>query len=339
MKIGVLGLGFMGSTHLQGIARIPELELFAVMDSDERRLSGDLSGIQGNLGGPGQKMDFSAARQYRSPQEIVADPDVEALDICLPTHLHAPIAISALEAGKHVIVEKPMALDGPEAARMIDAARRSGKLLMVAQVLRFFPAYECLGELVKSGRLGPIRSAFFRRRTAVPTWGAWEFDKSKSGGGIFDLLIHDVDQVLDLFGWPEAVSATGYEKMQDGVDVMMGEFHFPHIGSVTVTGGWFHRGEYPFSMEYTVIGDKGVVEFSSSGRPATVYWADGRKEALPAEDKDAYQAELAYFAQCCIQGAPPKRCTPESSALAVRLTKQMVDARERRGERLPAGLA
>jgi predicted dehydrogenase len=175
----------------------------------------------------------------------------------------------------------------------------------------------------------------FRRRTAVPAWGPWEFDKSKSGGGVFDLLIHDVDQALRLFGMPEAISATGHEDMPHGIDTIAAEFHYPQIGSVTITGGWHHRGEYPFSMEFTVVADGGVVEYSSAGRPATVYWADGRKELLPASEKDPYQAEIEYFLDCCRSAARPELCLPEESAQAVRMTRLMVEARDGRRRRTP----
>ena len=335
MRIGVLGLGFMGSTHLQALARMSGVRLAAVMDADEKRLAGDLSGIQGNLGGPGQRMDFAGANRYRTVEEILADPAVDAVDICLPTNLHAPAAIQALRAGKHVLVEKPMALD-PEAADAMRAeAEGAGRVLMVAQVLRFFPAYEGLYDLVKSGGLGAVRSAFFRRRTAVPTWGPWEFDKAQSGGGVFDLLIHDVDQALRLFGIPGAISATGHEDMPNGIDNIVSEFFYPEVGSVTITGGWYHRGEYPFSMEYTVTGDGGVVEFSSAGRPATVYWAGGRKETLPDSGKDAYQAEIEYFVDCCRSSRRPELCMPDESATAVKITRLMVEARSERRRLTP----
>lgn len=335
MKIGVLGLGFMGSTHLQGILRIPGLELAAVMDADPKRRSGDLSGIQGNLGGPGQRLDLSGVARYGTVAEILADPAVEAVDICLPTNAHAPAAIDALRAGKHVLVEKPMALDEDSAALILAEAARAGRVLMVAQVLRFFPAYRALHDLVRSGRLGAVRSALFRRRTATPTWGPWEFDKTMSGGGVFDLLIHDVDQALWLFGAPEAITATGHEDLPRGIDTIAAELHYPNVGSVTITGGWHHRGQYPFSMEYTVVGDEGVVEFSSAGRPATVYWADGRSEVLPADDKDPYQGEIEYFVECCRTGARAERCPPEESAQAVRLTRRMVEARNSRQRQTP----
>ena len=119
MKIGVLGLGFMGGTHLQACSKIPQAELLAVMDGNETRLSGDLSSIQGNLGGPGLKMDFSRLRKYRSIEAILDDPEIEAVDVCLPTYLHATTVIQALRSGKHVLCEKPMALDGNEADAMI----------------------------------------------------------------------------------------------------------------------------------------------------------------------------------------------------------------------------
>ncbi len=332
MKTGVIGLGFMGSTHLQAIAKIPQAKLIAVMDQDEVRLSGDLSSIQGNLGGPGLQMDFSAIRKYRSVDAILADPDVEAIDICLPTFLHKAVAIQALRAGKHVLCEKPMALSGDEADAMIAEAESAGRVLMVAQVLRFFPAYCELSRLVRSGALGQIRSALFRRRTAVPAWGPWEMDRKKSGGGAFDLLVHDVDQCLHLFGVPETVASTGHDDMANGIDIVSSEFHYPSVAQVTVTGGWFHRGEYPFSMEFTVMGDRGVVEYSSAGRPVTVYWADGRKELLHPEEKDGYQAEIEYFQECCRLRRRPEACLPEESSLAVKLTKLMVDAREKKGE-------
>lgn len=321
----------MGSTHLKALARIPGVQIAAVMDTIEARLSGDLSGIQGNLGGRGQAMDFSAMRKYRSIEEIVADPDLDAVDVCLPTCFHAGATMAALRAGKHVLCEKPMALDGCTADAMCAEAERQKRILMIAQVVRFIPAYAGLAQLVKTGRLGTVRWAFFRRRTSVPTWGPWEFDKSKSGGGIFDLLVHDVDMALMLFGAPQAISSVGHEDMPHGIDMITSNFHYGGGPAVTITGGWHHVGEYPFSMEYTVIGDNGVVEFSSAGRPATVYWSDGKKELLPAPEVDCYQAEIGYFVECCEAETAPAVCPPAESATSVKLAKLMVDARESEG--------
>ena len=139
MNVGVLGLGFMGSTHVQAWSRIAGARIAAVMDGNEKRLTGDFSEIQGNLGRESQAVDFSDVRKYQSVAEILADAAVDAVDICLPSHLHAPVAMDALRAGKHVLVEKPMALDGSSADALASEAERTGRVLMVAHVLRFFP--------------------------------------------------------------------------------------------------------------------------------------------------------------------------------------------------------
>jgi predicted dehydrogenase len=333
MRIAVLGLGFMGSTHLKALRNVKDAELGAVVSSDDRKLSGDLSDIAGNLGGPGEKMDFSGAARYHAIEEALRDPEIDAVDICLPTDKHTPVAIEALRAGKHVLVEKPMALDGAAADSMIAEAERSGRLLMTAQVLRFFPAYESAWKMLKSGELGPVRSAMFRRRCAAPGWSKWLSDAAKSGGGVFDLLIHDVDFCIAVFGAPQAVSATGYEDASRGIDHILARLHYPGLDAI-VTGGWHHPKAYPFSMEFTVISDGGTLEFNSAGRPLTLYDLGGLESVVPVSEKDGFEAELEYFVQCVSSGAKPERCPPGESALAVRVTRAMVESRRANGERV-----
>src|SRR5579872_4196694 len=119
MRIGILGLGFMGSTHAKAMRGTPGLELAAVYSGDERKLAGDLSDVRGNIGGPGEKLDFSAVKKYREIEPLLHDPAIDAVDICLPTDLHEWAAVEALRAGKHVLVEKPMALDSTGGGRML----------------------------------------------------------------------------------------------------------------------------------------------------------------------------------------------------------------------------
>lgn len=334
MRIAVIGLGFMGSTHLKAWKNIPEAEIAAVVSQDEKKLGGDLSGIQGNIGGPGEKMDFSRVKKYHRAEEALADAEIEAVDICLPTDQHASVALAALRAGKHVLVEKPMALDGAAADQMLAEARQSGRVLMTGQVLRFIGAYRKTAERVKSGALGAVRSALFRRRCAAPAWSKWLADPAKSGGGVFDLLIHDVDYCVHLLGKPAAVSATGCEKLERGIDVIVGEFHYPSIGSVVITGGWHHPKSYPFSMEFTIVGDNGTLDYSSEGRPLALYGADGEKQIVDAGEADLFAEELKYFTDCVVCGKKPERCPPEESALAVKLTRLMLDSRKNNGEEI-----
>jgi predicted dehydrogenase len=336
MKTAVLGLGFMGATHLKAWCATPGAGVAAVFDEDARRLAGDLSSVQGNIGGPAGMLDFSGVKKYSRLEALLADPEIEAVDICLPTYLHAEIATGALRAGKHVLVEKPMALDGAAADRMIGEAARAGRVLMAAQVLRFWPEYAVLREAVRGGQLGRMRSAAFRRRCASPGWGGWLKDPAKSGGGAFDLLIHDADMCLHLFGRPEAVSATGFEDAAAGLDGVQAQLFYAGGAAVSVSGGWFHPGAYPFRMEYSVTLDGGTVEFSSAeGRPPALYAPDKPEQPLPVATCDPYAAEIAYFLECCRSGRAPELCPPRESADAVKLMLGLLEARKRNGVVMP----
>jgi predicted dehydrogenase len=338
MKIGVFGLGFMGSTHLKAYKRIPQVELAAVVSDIPQALTGDLSQIQGNFGGTGGTMDFSAVAKYSDPYEALDNPSLEAVDLCLPTNLHADVAVAALRAGKHVLVEKPMALTGEDCDRMIRAAEESGRILMSAQVVRFLPSYSVTARMIKAGELGSVRAAILRRRCSAPAWSLWLDKKERSGGGVFDLLIHDLDFCIHLFGYPEAVSATGYENLSRGIDWVTAELFYPEIGGVVVSGGWHHPKAFPFSMEYTIVADGGTLEFDSAGIPPILYRADGSSMPLAIPDTDGYQSEIEYFVDCCARGVQPEFCPPRESAAAVRLARLIDTARSRKGEKIACSL-
>jgi predicted dehydrogenase len=336
MTFAIVGLGFMGATHLKAAAGIPGLNL-AVVSRDDAKLRGDLSRVEGNMGGLPAAMDFSRIKKYRSFPEVLLDPEIEAVDLCLPTALHESFTIEALRAGKHVLVEKPMGLNEAACQRMIAAAREANRVLMAAQVLRFFPAYDSLKQWVESGASGTPRSAFFRRRCAAPGWGPWLKDKTQSGGGVFDLLIHDIDMALYLFGVPEAVSATGYEALPDQIDILHAQLRYPSFTAV-ISGGWHHAG-YPFSMEFTVTGDHGTMEYHARDAHPTLYRA--AHEAAPVaahEPVDGYRAEIEYFINCARENEQPAMCRPEDSARAVALAHLLLESRARQGELLTCPL-
>ncbi len=270
INVAVVGLGFMGVTHLKGWRNVPGARLCAVVDADTKKLTGDLSSVGGNLGSGGEKFDFSDVRGYPSLTEALTDPAIDAVDICLPTDQHAPAATSALRAGKHVLTEKPISLDVPTSEALVRESEASGKILMAAHVLRFFPAYEKLTECVRAR--GVVRSALFRRRCAAPAWSPWMKDPSKSGGGIMDLLIHDADFCISLLGMPKAVRARGHRDLPRGIDVIHADLMYANQGSVIISGGWHHPRSYPFSMEFTVTTDAATFDWSSTSNDFPQLW-------------------------------------------------------------------
>ena len=273
---------------------------------------------------------LAMSKKFREVDEVLASPEIDAVDICLPTYLHFPVARQAMLAGKHVLVEKPMALTGGEADELVRLATETGKVLMSAQVLRFFPEYLALRESLAF--IGTPRHALFRRRCAAPFWSRWLQEKAQSGGGVFDLLIHDIDMALWLFGTPERLSAVGREDLARGIDVLTGTLYYPSGLSVVITGGWHHPRSYPFSMEYTVVAENGTVEYNSAGRPPTIYRADGSEAPLELPAGDGYVGEITYFVDCVRRNGRPEMCSPESSARAVKLALLLDEARSRNGE-------
>jgi len=151
MNVGIVGIGFMGMIHYLAYRKVRGAKVTAIATRDAKRLAGDWRGIKGNFGPPGEMMDLGSIGRYADWREMLKDPKVDTVDICLPPALHAEVALAALAAGKHVIVEKPISLETGDAQRMAKKARDAGKLLMVAHVLPFFPEYAFAREAVQSG--------------------------------------------------------------------------------------------------------------------------------------------------------------------------------------------
>ncbi len=246
-------------------------------------------------------------------EAMIGDRELDALDICLPTALHAPLTIAALNEGKHVLCEKPMALTVEACGRMLAAAKRNpGVVLMVAHVLRFWPAYRVLHDAVVQGTYGATRSATFARRSSLPTWGEWLLRPQESGGAPLDLLVHDYDQALWLFGSPESATA----RTVGSPNVIECSLHYPGGLEIAIAGGWYTEN-VPFAMEFDLQASKGELLYANDHLQLL------RPPAPPTEidlsKEDPYATQVAYFIDCCRNGRAPVECPPESSAKAVEL--------------------
>ncbi len=237
LRVGITGVGFMGMIHYLAAQRVAGMEVTAICSRDEKKLSGDWRGIQGNFGPPGEQMDLGDIARHREFSDLLADDSVDLVDICLPPSLHADATVAALEAGKHVFCEKPIALTTDEADRMVDAARQSGKSLLIGQVLPFLPEYDFALSAVQSGRYGELLGGHFKRIISEPTWLPDFFDPAKVGGPVIDLHIHDAHFIRVLCGMPERVFSTGRSR-GEVVEFVNSQFLFANLGlSITATSG------------------------------------------------------------------------------------------------------
>ncbi|GAB4431658.1 MAG: Gfo/Idh/MocA family oxidoreductase [Chloroflexi bacterium OHK40] len=201
LRVGVIGAG-IGAMHLKGYAHNPDVEIVALAGLDDERVRRAAA-------------EFHVPKTYRHYEELLADERIEAVSVCLPNFLHAPVAIAALEAGKHVLVEKPLARNTAEGRAMAAAAAASGKVLMIAFNRRFRQDVLWLKRHIASGALGEIyyAKAFWMRRSGIPRLGSWFVNKAQAGGGpLVDLGVHVLDMALYLLGEPRvrAVSASTY---------------------------------------------------------------------------------------------------------------------------------
>jgi predicted dehydrogenase len=238
IRIGIIGIGFMGYTHFEGARKLKGAKVTAIATRNAKKLVGDWTGIQGNFGPRGGHVDLSKIKTYHDYQELIANPDIDLVDICLPTDLHETVTREALSAGKHVLVEKPIAIDLKAANRMVAAADKARRMLMVGQVLPFFPEFRFAAETVASGKCGKLLAAHFRRVITPPNWSKDISDYRRLGGWGIDLHIHDNHFISLVCGVPQKVFSQGI--LEDGlVNHVHTQYVYdePNVAVSCVSGG------------------------------------------------------------------------------------------------------
>ena len=315
LRVGILGAGFMGRTHARAFAKLPDVQVVGVSS----RSADKAAELAKEVGG----------EAFGDAMTLATHPEVDVVSNTLPTHLHQEYTLAALKAGKPVLLEKPMGLTVEECDAMIAAARQSGQIVMLAHVLRFWPEYMALVDLVKSGELGRPLAVTASRLSARPTWGDWFANPAWTGGGVHDLHIHDLDTLNWLFGTPKSVYARGQRGAPGGWDHVLSLVDYGQVqgyaeGSVMMPDG------YPFTMTLWVLCEKGSVEFtfraggtgvetgSAGGTSLMVYESGKDPRRLPAPGGDGYEAQAAYFVECVREKRPPERASAEDGRLAVK---------------------
>lgn len=314
VTVAILGGGFMGSAHATNYRALGDRVRVKTVASRTLERASQVAQIVG-------------ADVTRDLEAAIHDPEVDAVDICLPTPLHREFAERALAAGKSVFLEKPIALTIEDADAIVAAASRSDAVFMVGMVLRFWPEYAELQRLVASGKLGrPLAAAAFRLSPPAD-WNDWMADRSQSGGTAVDLMIHDIDQMNWLLGTPRSIYAS---------EPTPGHLHaiVEYDGaSGVVEGSMSMPRSYPFSSSIRVLCEDAVAEYgfsaapiegegnigaSSSARGLRIYPVGGEPETVPVESADPWGPEIAEFVSCVEQGRQPEQGTAEQATLALR---------------------
>jgi len=319
VRIGLIGLGFMGRMHLAAYEKIDGAKLVAVADKDEKRAAGDLSGGWGNVDGAAESIDMTDVTGTTDFKELIENPDVDLVDICVPTPFHEELAITALKAGKHVLCEKPLALDSASAGRIAAVAEKSEGVFMPAMCMRFWPQWAWLKDAVESDTYGKVLAATFRRCASMPP--GWFSNGEMSGGAILDLHIHDTDFVYYLFGKPNAVRSQGYSKTSGKTDHVTTQFIYgDHPKIVTAEGSWCMADEFAFTMRYTVNFENATADFDiTRDNPLIVYH---RRQAKNIElEGDGYNNELKYLVDCINNGNPPRVVTGADAVASIQLVE------------------
>jgi predicted dehydrogenase len=323
VNVAVVGLGFMGITHLKAYRNIPNARIAALCDAVRLPVDGVLAAAGGNIGSDDSiTFDMTQIKATHNLDELLSDPAIDLIDICVPTLVHPKLAIAALKAGKHVICEKPLARNAAAAREMAAAAATAKGFFMPAMCIRFWPEYAWLKQAIAQHTYGRVLAARFRRVSEPPAWGREHFfDGAKSGGAILDLHIHDADFVQYCFGRPKSVFAQGFTLYSGEIDHVVAQYQVECGAAVSAEGGWVMGEGHGFEMAFTVIFENATVDFNSNrGAEGLRLFEQGRPaRTIAVEPGDGYLAELRYLVKCITDGQAPDVVTGRDGASAVEI--------------------
>jgi predicted dehydrogenase len=322
LNVAVVGLGFMGTTHIRAWRAVAGTRIAAICDTVRLPLDGDLTFGGGNLG-PAEplRLDMTDVKATKRFEDLLSDPAIDVVDLCVPTSAHPDLAIAALRAGKHVVCEKPLARTAALARRIVDVAQSAKGFFMPAMCLRFWPHYAWVKREMDSGRLGRVLAARFRRVGEPPGWSPEFLDGARSGGALLDLHIHDADFVQYCFGRPQSVFATGFSQLSGAVDYVSAIYQVSGGASVTAEGSWLMGEGHGFNSAYTFIFERATVDYDMArGAEGLRLFEKGQPpRTISPEGPDGYVNELAHLTESIRTGRPPSIVTGSDGLGAVEI--------------------
>ena len=333
IKVGLCGFGSMAKGHAQMLQLHDGVELVAIADAVEanRQKAAEQYGV----------------KVYASGEELIDAGGLDVVFVVVPTYLHNPLAIRALNSGCHVFCEKPMALNPQLCQEMIDAAQKADKSLMIGQVLRFWPEYVFLKNTIDSKLYGKLLALSMQRVGGVSTgWQGWYLDEVRGGSQLFDRHIHDADAILWMLGKPKEVYAYGCSRdprTGGGVFHSFTEYYYNDDMVVCAEGSSDTIEGFPFTATYRAVFEKAVVEFDCRRKPTVLVYAGAEpfapemeggvedlKSGMNIKNAGPYFFEERYFFNCLKKGIKPETVTPESAMQSIAMVRAEVESAKTR---------
>lgn len=335
IRVGILGGGWPGGRHLEGYKAAGGFEIAAVADLIPARRKAILQ-------------QAPAAREYADASQAVLDPQIDAVSVCLPNHLHWPVMLAALKAGKHVICEPPPVMNAGEAKKLATAAAKAGKVFLYAAQRRFGGGELAARQAVEKGYLGDVRHVRVRwmRTRGIPTGTGWYGDRSKSGGGaLIDLGLPMLDLAWHLLGQPQPTTAFGIigrcaaHSLPDGPALSLSKgpasdvedsafalLRFENGKSVELAASWaINQPPRQHGTVCRLHGDQGAIDLYTPHGPVLYrsFNAKGEAKETPLKLPRVvhYHAMMRHFKDCITNGTPPQPGPVEAVILM-----QMIDA-------------
>ena len=321
MRIGILGTSF-GKRHGEIFTSFPDVEVVGIAGRNRQKTEE----IANALGVP----------SYTDPYELINRPDIDAIDVCLPTNIHSTYVRAALNQGKHVFCETPVAYTLAEAEQMSEAAASCKRLVLVALFGRFVSDYKYVHDYIEAGHLGRPKVLFTNRRTP-PIWGnGW------NENFILDLMLHDIDYSYWLLGKPLAVTSRALGNPEKGWEHVFIALEYEDVSAV-IEGSGIMPLSFPFSTSLRVVCEGGAIDLNwywGGEFPVSevkLYPSKGEPQILSIPGYDPYEAECRYFADCIQGKANPELLGIDTACASLRIALAARTSLEQNGQRIEIG--
>jgi predicted dehydrogenase len=301
INIGIIGAGHIGEVHANAIGKISGAQVVAVHDVVDEKARAFSNKYK--------------CKYYNNMEKMISQDSIDVISICVPTFLHAEIAEMATQEKKNIFCEKPLAMSIEEADRMIEAVKENNVTAMIGHILRFWPAYIKMRDIIRSGVLGKPLHGYFERLMTAPPWveGAWNKKEEYSGGAALDIQVHDADYVLWLFGEPKRLKSEGvYSVDWGGWMHMATAVQFEGDKSALLQVGWGYPVDFPFTNTIRITCEMGAAEWSSrigmdswkesKSNAITLYKFSKKRSEEEVGDEDPFVLEWQYFINCLSAG-------------------------------------